>query len=284
MKRGVERLCMVTRHARLSYVAGIALQKAAIEEVKRAPAGLQSSVAGGTMVLPPSLMRDSGRDPSKIHTEGYDRLLAVTHAPVFSVGKRIGAKTNVLDVALQLQKQNKVEIAQSNRGGDVTYHGPGQLVLYPILNLQNSPHRKDLSWYLSSLEECMIRTLKDFGIDAYAGSGQGASGAWVGESKIGAIGIHASGWITSHGLALNVHKTVHPYFDAIIPCGLANRNTTCMETELEDSSSQASSSSSSSLKKPVTLERVHDRLVYNFADIFQIACVYPKGELDHPLE
>ncbi len=128
-----------------------------------------------------------------------------------------------------------VELCESDRGGDITYHGPGQLVAYPILNLAEI--KRDLVWYVRQLEEAMIRASAEYGIKAERRAGR--TGIWVdvpqageakltAEEKLGAIGVHVSRWVTSHGLAYNV-STDLKYFDLIVPCGIPDKRATSLE-------------------------------------------------------
>jgi lipoyl(octanoyl) transferase len=119
-----------------------------------------------------------------------------------------------------------VEVAECDRGGQVTYHGPGQLVGYPIVNL--SPDRRDVRRYVRDLQEVLVQTLADFGVMAEGRGEQALIGVWVGEEKIASIGVHLSRWITTHGFALNV-STDLSYFTGIIPCGLHQVRTTSIE-------------------------------------------------------
>jgi len=124
-----------------------------------------------------------------------------------------------------------VEFHPSDRGGDITYHGPGQIVGYPILDLAR--HRRDVRWYVAQLEEVMIRTSADFGVAARRVEGR--HGVWAdaasGEEKLGALGVHLSRWVTSHGFAYNVSTDLR-YFDLIVPCGIAGARTTSLERVL----------------------------------------------------
>ncbi|MEX2611075.1 MAG: lipoyl(octanoyl) transferase LipB, partial [Gemmatimonadota bacterium] len=127
------------------------------------------------------------------------------------------------------------ELFDTGRGGDVTYHGPGQLVGYPILALEEG--RRDLHRYVRDLEEVLVRALADFGIQA--GPVAGLTGVWVGEEKIAAIGVRvSSGWITSHGFALNVSTDLR-FFDAIVPCGIRGKGVTSMAALLDSALSMA---------------------------------------------
>src|SRR5437764_922436 len=143
-----------------------------------------------------------------------DTLLLLEHPRVVTLGR--GAQGgNILWTEQKLRAQG-FEVFETDRGGDVTYHGPGQLVGYPILDLK--PDRKDVRKYVASLEEVMIRTAADFGIES--GRTSGRIGAWTKAGKLGAIGVHLSRWITSHGFAFNVSTELRD-FGAIVPCGLA---------------------------------------------------------------
>ncbi|MFQ6608738.1 MAG: lipoyl(octanoyl) transferase LipB [Fidelibacterota bacterium] len=147
-----------------------------------------------------------------------DSLILVEHEPVYTIGKN-GDENHLLP-----SRDQDVPVYRIERGGDVTYHGPGQLVGYPILDLHN--HRLSVSWYMRSLEEVLIRTLKSFKIRAERR--QGLTGVWVSDNKIASLGVRLSRWITMHGFALNVNTQLD-YFDGIIPCGLFECGVTSME-------------------------------------------------------
>lgn len=155
-----------------------------------------------------------------------DVLLLCEHPHVITLGRN-GNRENLL-ASENVLKQKGVELHETNRGGDVTYHGPGQLVGYPILDL--GAIRKDVRWYVRMLEEVMIRATAEFGIDA--GREEGKIGVWVGDAgrseKLAAIGVHLSRWITSHGFAYNVSTDLR-YFDLMVPCGIAGRKATSLE-------------------------------------------------------
>ena len=157
-----------------------------------------------------------------------DTLLLLEHPPVITLGARNrGRPTNVIASAAELA-QAGVTVVETGRGGDVTYHGPGQLVGYPIFDLR--PDRCDVHRYVRDLEEALIRAIRTFGIEA--GRVPGLTGVWVGppgrESKLAAIGIRISRWITSHGFALNVATNLD-HFQLIVPCGIADRGVTSLE-------------------------------------------------------
>ncbi|KAF2309947.1 hypothetical protein P3X46_020932 [Hevea brasiliensis] len=143
-----------------------------------------------------------------------DTLIVLQHQPVYTLGTRSSVGYLNFDV-----RDAPYDVYRTERGGEVTYHGPGQLVMYPIINLRN--HKMDLHWYLRALEEVVIRVLSaTFAIEA--SRVDGLTGVWVGDQKLAAIGIRVSHWITYHGLALNVTTNLKP-FDWIVPCGIRNR-------------------------------------------------------------
>jgi len=155
-----------------------------------------------------------------------DVLLVCEHSPVITLG-RSGKRENLL-ASEHVLRQEGVEFQATNRGGDITFHGPGQIVGYPILNL--GAIRRDVVWYVRMLEEVMIRVTAEFGITAQRVAGK--TGIWIKsadtEEKLGAIGVHISRWVTSHGLAYNVSTDLR-YFDLIVPCGIADRKATSLE-------------------------------------------------------
>lgn len=178
-----------------------------------------------------------------------DTLILLEHPPVITLGRR-GHEGNIL-VTSEWLAQHGIQVHRVERGGDVTYHGPGQLVGYPIMDL--GQHRKDVGWYMHSLEEVLIRALADFGIDAVRLSDN--IGVWLDErTKIAALGARIENWITYHGFALNVAKdTAH--FELIVPCGLSNKEVTSMEE---------------TLGRPVDMAQVRERVVDHFAAVFDV--------------
>jgi len=166
---------------------------------------------------------------SELTTQNY--LLFVEHPPVFTLGK----SGNINNVLLSEEKLNEtgIEFFRTNRGGDITFHGPQQIVGYPILDLEKFD--TDIGHYLRNLEEVIILTLADYGIDA--GRSPGETGVWIDpetkgrERKICAIGVRASRWITMHGFAFNVNTDLS-YFNHIIPCGIQNKQVTSLKKEL----------------------------------------------------
>ncbi|HEU5049070.1 MAG TPA: lipoyl(octanoyl) transferase LipB [Gemmatimonadales bacterium] len=142
-----------------------------------------------------------------------DLLLLVEHEPVFTLGR--GTRTSSLPIAPELLRNHGAAVYEIERGGDVTFHGPGQLVGYPILDLR--AHREDLHWYLRTVEEALIEALVTLGIPAEPKPGY--TGVWSRGGKLASIGIHVKQWVTLHGFALNV-TTDLSWFDLIVPCGI----------------------------------------------------------------
>jgi lipoyl(octanoyl) transferase len=177
-----------------------------------------------------------------------DVLLLLQHPHVLTLGVRNdGGRRHILASEDQLAARG-VEIHESGRGGDVTYHGPGQVVGYPIVDLR--PDRCDVHRYVRDLEEVLIRTAADFGV--VAERVEGLTGAWVGREKLAAIGVRISRWVTSHGFAFNV-TTDLTYFDLIVPCGIADRGVTSLERLLG---------------RQLDSYVVEGRLVSNFCEVF----------------
>jgi lipoyl(octanoyl) transferase len=206
----------VRRLGVVSYAQGVELQRALVEE------------------------RRAGQVP--------DLLLLLEHPHVITLGmKRDAAKSHLVATPEVLESRH-VEVHESGRGGDITYHGPGQIVGYPILDLR--PDRCDVHQYVRDLEEVMIRTAADFGVRA--GRLEGLTGAWVGSDKLGAIGVRISRWITSHGFAFNV-TTDLAYFDLIVPCGITSGGVTSLER---------------AANRPVSTADAEAAIVHHFSQVF----------------
>ena len=152
-----------------------------------------------------------------------DTLLLVEHPPVLTLGVRgDGGRRHILATSEELGARG-IEVFEAGRGGDITYHGPGQIVGYPIIDLK--PDRQDVHRYVRDLEEVLIRTAAAFGIQA--GRVNGCTGVWVGDDKLAAIGVRIARWVTSHGFALNVSANLD-HFNLIVPCGIANKGVTSL--------------------------------------------------------
>lgn len=177
-----------------------------------------------------------------------DQLLLLEHPPVITLGVKVrNDQSNVLATPDALARAG-VELFETGRGGDVTYHGPGQVVGYPILDLR--PDRCDVHRYVRDLEDVMIAAAADFGVSA--GRVAGLTGAWVGDDKLAAIGVRIARWITSHGFAFNV-STDLSHFDLIVPCGIRNRGVTSLDRVLG---------------KTVRIREVEDAITRAFARVF----------------
>jgi lipoate-protein ligase B len=182
----------------------------------------------------------------RIRGEIDDNLILVEHEPVYTLGK------NADENHLLQSRDESVDVFNIERGGDITFHGPGQLVGYPILDL--SKYKKSVSWYMRTLEQLTIDILAEFGINAKRI--EGLTGVWVGDEKIAAQGVRISRWVTMHGFALNVNPDLS-FYDGIIPCGIFDHGVTSMEKLL---------------KKNQNMNDVKDTVIKIFNYLFQ------KGE------
>ena len=191
---------------------------------------------------------------------GEDVLLLVEHPPVITLGR--GTRPSSLPIASAELERRGVEVFEVERGGDVTFHGPGQLVGYPILDLRG--HRQDLHWYLRSLEDVLIQALGGLGIEA--GRNPGLTGVWTAGRKIASIGIHVKQWVTLHGFALNVTTDLDP-FDLIVPCGIRQVVMTSVAAELLRADSEA------------LMAEVRGRVVGEFCDVFGLSVAAGSGTL-----
>jgi lipoyl(octanoyl) transferase len=209
----------VRRLGRVPYADALALQRSLVED------------------------RRAGRIP--------DTLLLVEHPHVLTLGVRgDGGRSHILATADALAARG-IEVHEAGRGGDITYHGPGQIVGYPIIDL--NPDRRDVHRYVRDLETVLIRAAADYGIQA--GRVEGLTGVWVGNEKLAAIGVRIARWITSHGFALNV-ATDLDCFNLIVPCGIADRGVTSI---------------SRLLGRPIDPAEVEIRVIEHFANIFDLS-------------
>lgn len=207
-----------------------------------------------------SAIRNNVTLAGKPETENY--FLLCEHTPVYTLGKS-GDMKNVLMSEAELEANN-IQFFKTNRGGDITFHGPQQIVGYPILDLEK--FYTDIGKYLRNLEEVIILTIAEYGIKGERSEGE--TGVWIEpgikgkERKICAIGVRCSRWITMHGFALNVNTDL-TYFDNIIPCGIANKQVTSTEKELG---------------KKVDFEEIKEKIQYNFKKVFNAAFVLEEEE------
>jgi lipoyl(octanoyl) transferase len=155
-----------------------------------------------------------------------ETVFLLEHEPVYTLGRNASEEDVLLSPARR--RELGVAVRETDRGGKVTYHGPGQLVGYPVLNL--SPDRRDVKRYVTDLEETLIRTLSDWGIRGERSARrERVTSVWVGDDKVAAIGVHLSRWVTTHGFALNVTDEPLPFFGGIVPCGIVDGGVTSME-------------------------------------------------------
>jgi lipoyl(octanoyl) transferase len=210
------RTIQVRRLRRIGYAEGLELQKQLVEQ------------------------RKAGNIP--------DQLLLLEHPPVITLGvKTRNNQTNIVATPEALAREG-VSVFETGRGGDVTYHGPGQLVGYPIIDLK--PDRCDVHRYVRDIEEVMIRAAAAFGVEA--ARLPGLTGAWVGNDKLAAIGVRISKWVTSHGFAFNVNTALN-HFDFIVPCGITDKGVTSLQRLMG---------------RPVEMVEVEDAIEQAFIEVF----------------
>ena len=185
-----------------------------------------------------------------------DQLLLLEHPPVITLGVRTrNDRSHVLESEAALAAKG-VGLFETGRGGDVTYHGPGQLVGYPIVDLK--PDRCDVHRYVRDLEEVLIRAVDAFGVRA--GRIEGLTGIWVGDQKLAAIGVRISRWVTSHGFALNVNTDLS-HFGLIVPCGITDKGVTSLERLLGHA---------------LPMDEVAETVARQFAALFSAELTYSK--------
>lgn len=220
------RVCEVRRLGLTDYSDGLALQARAVERLR----------AG----------------------EAPEQLFLLEHPHVFTLGRGADGSNIIADRA-RLESLS-IEVHETGRGGDVTYHGPGQMVGYPIINLK--PDRCDVHRYVRDVEEVLIRVVADFGVTGERI--KGLTGVWVGNEKVAAIGVRIARWITSHGFALNVNTNLN-YFGLIIPCGITGKGVTSL---------------SRLLGREVDMREVASSVERNFGEVFGREVVAPRGQLE----
>ena len=181
---------------------------------------------------------------------GEDVLLLVEHPPVITLGR--SSKSAHMLATPENLRQRGVELFEVERGGDVTFHGPGQLVGYPIIDLKR--HRRDLHWYLRQVEEFLIKALATYGLNGTRKAPY--TGVWIEDRKIASIGVHARDWVTWHGFALNVATDLR-YFDLIVPCGIAAVRMTSINVERPNAA--------------LTVSAVAERVITSAAEVFGLS-------------
>lgn len=209
-------ICHVEHFGQIDYAAALELQKQKIAQ------------------------RKAGEIP--------DTLLLLEHPHVYTFGRN-ARRENLLAAPERLAKLGAA-VYETDRGGDITYHGPGQLVGYPILDL--TQHRRDIAWYMRSLEEVFIGVAAEYGLAA--SRVPGFTGVWVGQNKLVAMGVHISRWITSHGFAFNINTDLR-YFEWIVPCGIRGKGVTSLQKLLGET---------------VDAQDVAKRVVRQFGEVFEM--------------
>lgn len=192
----------------------------------------------------------------RVSGEVEDYLLLLEHPNTYTLGKT--AHRENLKGSEEYLKVNNISVYDIDRGGDITYHGPGQIVGYPIINLNN--WFKDTHKYLRALEEVIIKTCIDYGLNSERNTKH--TGVWIGEKKIAAIGIKVSRWITMHGFAFNVNTDLN-LFNGIIPCGIQDKSVTSLKQEL---------------KKEISIQEVKEKLLKIFTELFEYTSVISKDK------
>lgn len=195
----------------------------------------------------------------RLHNKIEDILFLLEHPHTYTLGK-VAEKENLISTNEQLQELG-ISVYEIDRGGDITYHGPGQIVGYPIIKL--SDWKEDTHEYLRALEEVIIQTCAEYGLSTNRNPKY--TGVWLGERKIAAIGIKVSRWITMHGFAFNVNTDL-TYFGGIIPCGIRDKDVTSLQRELG---------------KEIKLNEVKEKLVKNFQNVFGYTKFIIKGKSNY---
>ena len=239
----------------MNYKAAWDYQESLLQQNVNVKSKVRSEELIANEPFTPHLPIATGTPLTERETQHY--LLFVEHPPVFTLGK----SGNINNVLLSEEKLNEIgiEFFRTNRGGDITFHGPQQIVGYPILDLEKFD--TDIGHYLRNLEEVIILTLADYGIDA--GRSMGETGVWIDpgtkgrERKICAIGVRCSRWITMHGFAFNVNTDLS-YFNHIIPCGIQNKQVTSLQKELG---------------REIDMEEAKEKVKQNFEKVFDVELI-----------
>jgi len=193
----------------------------------------------------------------RVKSEVNDTFYLLEHPHTYTLGKTAD-KSNLVGSKEYLDKNN-ISVFDIDRGGDITYHGPGQIVGYPIINL--TEWQQDTHKYLRSLEEVIIRVCNDYGLDA--GRNEKYTGVWLGEKKIAAIGIKVSRWVTMHGFAFNINTDLD-FFNGIIPCGIKDKDVTSLSKELN---------------KSMDIQELKEKLVHHFKEVFNYDEIVRKNNI-----
>lgn len=212
-----------------------------------------------------------------------DLLILCEHPPVVTLGRARKAAGHLL-MAPEALRELGAEVHETERGGDVTFHGPGQLVGYTVIDLKE--HRQDLHWFLRQLEQVVIDAIERFGV--VGGRVPDFTGVWVGNRKIASIGVHARDWVTWHGFALNV-TTDLSWFDTIVPCGIVGVTMTSLEEELMNSADVASETANDDESDVRTIDAsslgqfVREATIAACADVFELRATLLPDDLRHEL-
>ena len=186
-----------------------------------------------------------------------DTLILVEHPPVFTIGS--SGTDEHISVSRDFLESSGIEVFETNRGGDITYHGPGQIVAYPILNLKE--HKQDLHWLLRQYEEVTIRLLEEYGITARRIDG--LTGVWVGDEKITAIGVGVRRWVSYHGFAFNVNPNLE-HFSYIIPCGIRDKGVTSL-SKLQG--------------EEMDMDEMRKKVIKYFAEVFEMEVLEDERQI-----
>lgn len=209
----------------------------------------------GTIGYAEALTLQRELQAKRIAGEIDDVVLLLEHEPVVTLGR--SARDRHVLAPKELLDARGVATYEVGRGGDVTYHGPGQLVAYPIIDLK--PDRRDVRKYVWSLEETMLRTCADLGLEA--SRIEGLNGTWIGQRKVGAVGVRISRWVTMHGFALNANTDLS-HFDWIVPCGIEDKQVTSLSRELD---------------RDVPVESIVEYVAGHFATLYDTPIAWQTG-------
>jgi lipoyl(octanoyl) transferase len=232
------------------------LERLSVEFQKETPESQYLSNAQPFQNLHPSIENYHGFVKKDTFGKGRDSIIMLQHTPVYTLGTGSDTKfvknygTDGGEVS-----PSGIDVVRIERGGEVTYHGPGQLVAYPILDLRE--YKKDIHWYIRALEEAILKALTKIGISD-AKREENVTGVWVNNKKIAALGVKVKRWVTMHGLAINVSRQSIDNFSGIVPCGLEGREVCCINDFLED---------------PISVEEFSIHLADALEEVFEIKLI-----------